>query len=289
MPTTALCSRGTPPNPRANPVRRLVVLGLAAVAGLGVIPAASAATPTDAMISNFSFAPDPVTIPVGGTVKWTNDDNATHTVTADDGSFDSGFKSLHGTFTQTFTKAGSVAYHCNVHAGMHGTVIVGSATTTTTAAPATTTTTLAPTTTTATPTTTTTARATTTTAPTPTTQHPATANGAGPTTAPTIAASIPPKAASPTPPAPTTTQAPAAPSTTTPAFAAPAAASARPGSDEVPPPADATPPAEVASGVTTPGNGDPGGRGGTGPALAAAATLLLGAAGFAIFRYRRLR
>ncbi|MDQ1568705.1 MAG: hypothetical protein QOF96_3585, partial [Actinomycetota bacterium] len=119
MPTTALSLWRTPPNPRAKvpPLGRLVVLGLAAAAALGVVPAATAATatPTDAVISNFSFAPDPVTIPVGGSVKWTNDDNATHTVTADDGSFVSGFTSLHGTFTRTFTQAGTFAYHCNVH------------------------------------------------------------------------------------------------------------------------------------------------------------------------------
>ena len=78
----------------------VLILGLATAATLGVVPAASAAAPTDASISNFSFSPDPVTVPVGGTVKWTNDDNATHTITADDGSFDSGFKSPHGTFTR---------------------------------------------------------------------------------------------------------------------------------------------------------------------------------------------
>jgi len=48
---------------------------------------------------------------------------AQHTVTADDKSFDSGRKSA-GSWSQTFTKAGTVAYHCEVHSKMHGTVVV---------------------------------------------------------------------------------------------------------------------------------------------------------------------
>jgi plastocyanin len=260
-----------------------VVLGLAAAAALGVVPAATAATatPTDAVISNFSFAPDPVTIPVGGSVKWTNDDNATHTVTADDGSFDSGFTSLHGTFTRTFTQAGTFAYHCNVHSSMQGTVKVEAATTTTTAAPTTTTT--------AAPTTTTTARATTTTVPSSTTQPPSTTTGAAGTTAPTSPGSVPPKAPSPKPTAPTTTRAPADPTTTGAPPAAPATTATAPasGSGETPTPAVSTPPTEVASGAPTPPNATGGGRGGTGPAVAALAALFLGGTAFGVFRYRR--
>src|SRR5947207_5162558 len=171
MRTTPKCFRGTPPNPRADrrPFRNLVILGLTAAAGLAVPPAAAsaAAAPTAATISNFSFSPDPLTIPVGATVQWTNDDNVTHTVTADDGSFDSGPKGAHGTFTHTFAEARTITYHCAIHASMHGTVQVGTGPTTTTTAPSTTTTTTAPTTTTTarpTTTTTTTARPTTTTA-----------------------------------------------------------------------------------------------------------------------------
>jgi plastocyanin len=267
----------------------LVLLGLAATAGLGVLPVASAAAvTTDASIRNFSFSPDPLTIPVGGSVTWTNDDNATHTVTADDGSFDSGGTSLHGTFTRTFDTAGSFAYHCNVHRSMHGTVQVA-ATTTTTVAPTTTTTAAAPTTT-------TTVRATTTTTVSaPTTQPAAGAGGAGPSPT-TVAAE--PKPAAPKPAAPSTTRATAAPATAAPATAtsppaptaapttAPTAAGAATG--DITGPAGTTPSSEVASGVTTPGNGDGGGRGGAGPLMAAAvAVALLGAGGFGAARYRR--
>src|SRR5437764_10615532 len=144
---------------------RMAVLALTAVAGVALLPAAPAtAATTDAKISNFRFSPDPLTIPVGTTVQWTNDDGVTHTVTAGDGSFDSGGVSPHTTFTHTFNQAGTIAYHCAIHTSMQGTIKV-KATTPTTAPPApTTTTTAAPTTTTtAAPTTTTTARVTTTT------------------------------------------------------------------------------------------------------------------------------
>jgi plastocyanin len=44
-------------------------------------------------------------------------------VTADDKSFDSGRKSA-GSWPHSFAKAGTVAYHCEVHSKMHGTVVV---------------------------------------------------------------------------------------------------------------------------------------------------------------------
>src|SRR5581483_3989990 len=140
---------------------RFVAVALTATAGLALLPGTpSGAATTDATISNFAFAPNPLDAPVGATVKWTNDDGTSHTVTADDGSFDSGPIGAGGTFTRTFGQVRTIAYHCNIHPGMHGTLqIGGGATTTTTAAPTTTTT--------AGPTTTTTADPVTTTAPPP--------------------------------------------------------------------------------------------------------------------------
>jgi plastocyanin len=47
-----------------------------------------------------------------------------HTVTADDGSFDSGPIAQGETFSQVFNAAGSVGYHCEIHPQMTGTIIV---------------------------------------------------------------------------------------------------------------------------------------------------------------------
>lgn len=75
-----------------------------------------------------SYSPDPVTVVMGvnNTVTWTNNDSAPHTVTANDGSFDSGNMAPTGTFTFTFTAPGTYHYHCVYHPWMVATVIVKS-------------------------------------------------------------------------------------------------------------------------------------------------------------------
>ena len=73
---------------------------------------------------NYAFAPTSLQVAAGTTVTWTNNDTAAHTVTADDGSFDSGNMAPGATFTFTFTTAGSVAYHCNYHPNMVATIVV---------------------------------------------------------------------------------------------------------------------------------------------------------------------
>jgi plastocyanin len=85
---------------------------------------ASAATGSAVSIANFSFQPPTMTIAVGTTVTWTNSDSAGHTVTADDGSFKSDKLATGATFSQTFAKAGTFAYHCSIHLSMTGTISV---------------------------------------------------------------------------------------------------------------------------------------------------------------------
>jgi plastocyanin len=75
-------------------------------------------------IANFSFTPAKLSISVGTTVIWTNNDTVTHTVTADQGAFDSGDLSAGNTFSFTFSKAGTYPYHCNIHSSMVGTIVV---------------------------------------------------------------------------------------------------------------------------------------------------------------------
>ena len=60
----------------------------------------------------------------GTTVTWTNSDSTQHTVTADDGSFDSGVLAQGQTFSHTFDTAGTIAYHCTIHPNMQATVTV---------------------------------------------------------------------------------------------------------------------------------------------------------------------
>ena len=55
---------------------------------------------------------------------WTNKDSVQHTGIADDGSFDSGKLVGGSTFSQTFSKPGTYAYHCTIHSSMKATITV---------------------------------------------------------------------------------------------------------------------------------------------------------------------
>jgi plastocyanin len=76
------------------------------------------------VLESFAFSPDNITVSVGTTVTWTNNDPVTHTVTSNTGLFSSGSLPPGGTFSFTFTQAGTFQYHCSIHTTMHGTVIV---------------------------------------------------------------------------------------------------------------------------------------------------------------------
>jgi plastocyanin len=75
-------------------------------------------------IKNFAFSVTSLSVAKGTTVTWTNNDATTHTVTADDASFNSGNIAPGATFTHTFTAAGTVAYHCAIHTSMKANVVV---------------------------------------------------------------------------------------------------------------------------------------------------------------------
>lgn len=84
------------------------------------------------MIDNI-FSPYTITIEEGTTITWTNDGYMAHTVTADNGSFDSGSINSGGTYSHTFNTSGTIYYHCTFHGsaggvGMAGIIIVQAAT-----------------------------------------------------------------------------------------------------------------------------------------------------------------
>jgi YVTN family beta-propeller protein len=91
-------------------------------------PAAAASsqsqTQSDVSISKFAFMPASVTISAGQSVTWTNMDPLTHTVTADDKSWDSGQVTPTATFSHTFSQPGTYTYHCSIHPFMTATVVV---------------------------------------------------------------------------------------------------------------------------------------------------------------------
>jgi plastocyanin len=61
---------------------------------------------------------------VGDEVTWTNDSVRNHTVTADDGSYDSGTLGPNGQFMRAFASAGTYTYYCRLHPYIRGEVNV---------------------------------------------------------------------------------------------------------------------------------------------------------------------
>jgi plastocyanin len=93
-----------------------------ATASSAPAPAGQAKT-VKVAIKNFSFGA-PLTIAVGTTVVWTNDDAAPHTVTASNGAFDSGNLDKGASYSFTFTQEGTYNYVCQYHPGMKGQIVV---------------------------------------------------------------------------------------------------------------------------------------------------------------------
>lgn len=80
------------------------------------------AQPVAVEIKGFAFVPATVTIAIGTTVVWTQEDSGvSHTVTGT--GFDSGPLSQGETFSHTFDQAGTFNYGCSIHPTMTGTII----------------------------------------------------------------------------------------------------------------------------------------------------------------------
>lgn len=76
-----------------------------------------------------AYGTNPEVIPPGTTVTWINNDTVSHTVTADDASFDSGTLQPGQSYSRTFLGiaiGSNVPYHCAIHgaASMSGSVLI---------------------------------------------------------------------------------------------------------------------------------------------------------------------
>jgi plastocyanin len=85
-----------------------------------------------AIMTDKSFSPNPLSIKVGDTITWINNDVETHTVTSGLGfsdptlgkQFDSGFLGEKQTFSRKFNTSGQFNYFCELHPAMVGKVSV---------------------------------------------------------------------------------------------------------------------------------------------------------------------
>jgi plastocyanin len=87
-------------------------------------PSGEAARSVKVEIVDFAYSPETVTVAAGGKVTWRNEDSAEHTVTLDDGSFESGDLAEGKLKSESFKDPGSFTYHCEIHPEMTGTVEV---------------------------------------------------------------------------------------------------------------------------------------------------------------------
>ncbi len=75
-------------------------------------------------LTSTAYAPSPIMVTVGTMVTWTNNDTISHTSTADNGQWNSGSLAPGQSFSATMSTPGNFNYHCTIHPGMVGTVIV---------------------------------------------------------------------------------------------------------------------------------------------------------------------
>jgi len=74
-------------------------------------------------IQGMVFTPSIITVSAGTSIKWTNQDAITHTVTSDSTMFNSGEIAPGGTFVYVFNTAGVFKYHCSIHPTMTARVV----------------------------------------------------------------------------------------------------------------------------------------------------------------------
>ena len=77
-------------------------------------------------MQGLAFVPTEMHVAPGATVLWTNSSPLAHTVTADDGAYDSGSLDAGATFTWVFDAPGVYTYFCAPHKalGMLGVIVV---------------------------------------------------------------------------------------------------------------------------------------------------------------------
>jgi len=111
--------------PTAPPTAVAVAQPTVAPAAAATVVTQAPARPIEVKIVDDAFSPKTIDVAVGTTLVWTRTGTHPHTVTADDGSFDSGL--LRGTdqFQRTLDAAGVYAYYCDVHGGPGGSGMSG--------------------------------------------------------------------------------------------------------------------------------------------------------------------
>src|SRR5690348_1617081 len=98
---------------------RSMLIAVCAALGMAVSTASAADSKVVSIqMRQQSFVPGKAVVEPGSTVMWMNADTIPHSVTADDGRFDSGPILPGQSFKWTANANGDVAYHCIYHPSM---------------------------------------------------------------------------------------------------------------------------------------------------------------------------
>ena len=112
------------PVPQPAPVAKQAPAPAIPPAPTPALTQASSPKTVQVSISGFKFVPASLSVNVGDTVIWTNEDSASHTVESSDGSISSQELFKGDKHTQVMTKAGTINYICGIHPSMKGSVTV---------------------------------------------------------------------------------------------------------------------------------------------------------------------
>ena len=109
---------------RPTPLR--VRTAAAAITILAGLSAGATAWAADAgvNISGFAFKPRTMTVALGSTITWVNEDNASHIIADKAAAFRSEKLGKGDKFSQEFSQAGSFDYFCAIHPNMKGKIVV---------------------------------------------------------------------------------------------------------------------------------------------------------------------
>jgi len=105
-------------------IAALAVLATHAFASVNHTSAVPAAKPNQIIIKDFVFSPTTLHVKPGTTVTVANSDATTHTLTANNHSFDTGKINAGVRTTITVARPGNYSYHCSIHTNMTGTINV---------------------------------------------------------------------------------------------------------------------------------------------------------------------
>jgi plastocyanin len=99
--------------------------GSTAAAGAASMSGSGSSDTKAVTISDYTYKPAELTVPVGTKVSFTNEDSTPHTATSKTtGTFDSGSIDTGKSGTVTLEEAGTFEYYCLFHPFMKGTITV---------------------------------------------------------------------------------------------------------------------------------------------------------------------